>query len=233
MLSIIIPVYNEVKTIDKILKKIIKVRNFKKQIIVIDDGSDDGTVEKLKELDKIYKIDKIIFNKKNKGKGYAIRLGQKRVKEKFTIIQDADLEYDPKDYIKITNILKKKKYKIVYGSRVLGINRYSNNNFTSNIRVFANHILTIISNIINSQNLTDAHTCYKAFETKIFKKIRLKENGFSFCPEITTKISNLRLKIKEVKINYHGRTFKEGKKISFIDGFRALKTLIKYKIFNN
>ena len=212
MLSIIIPVYNEVKTIDKILKKIIKVRNFKKQIIVIDDGSDDGTVEKLKELDKIYKIDKIIFNKKNKGKGYAIRLGQKRVKEKFTIIQDADLEYDPKDYIKITNILKKKKYKIVYGSRVLGINRYSNNNFTSNIRVFANHILTIISNIINSQNLTDAHTCYKAFETKI---------------------SNLRLKIKEVKINYHGRTFKEGKKISFIDGFRALKTLIKYKIFNN
>ena len=233
MLSIIIPVYNEVKTIDKILKKIIKVRNFKKQIIVIDDGSDDGTVEKLKELDKIYKIDKIIFNKKNKGKGYAIRLGQKRVKEKFTIIQDADLEYDPKDYIKITNILKKKKYKIVYGSRVLGINRYSNNNFTSNIRVFANHILTIISNIINSQNLTDAHTCYKAFETKIFKKIRLKENGFSFCPEVTTKISNLRLKIKEVKINYHGRTFKEGKKISFIDGFRALKTLIKYKIFNN
>ncbi len=233
MLSIIIPVYNEVKTIDKILKKIIKVRNFKKQIIVIDDGSDDGTVEKLKKLDKIYKIDKIIFNKKNKGKGYAIRLGQKRVKEKFTIIQDADLEYDPKDYIKITNILKKKKYKIVYGSRVLGINRYSNNNFTSNIRVFANHILTIISNIINSQNLTDAHTCYKAFETKIFKKIRLKENGFSFCPEVTTKISNLRLKIKEVKINYHGRTFKEGKKISFIDGFRALKTLIKYKIFNN
>ena len=211
MLSIIIPVYNEVKTIDKILKKIIKFRNFKKQIIVIDDGSDDGTVEKLKELDKIYKIDKIIFNKKNKGKGYAIRLGQKRVKEKFTIIQDADLEYDPKDYIKITNILKKKKYKIVYGSRVLGINRYSNNNFTSNIRVFANHILTIISNIINSQNLTDAHTCYKAFETKIFKKIRLKENGFSFCPEVTTKISNLRLKIKEVKINYHGRTLKKEK----------------------
>ena len=170
MLSIIIPVYNEVKTIDKILKKIIKVRNFKKQIIVIDDGSDDGTVEKLKELDKIYKIDKIIFNKKNKGKGYAIRLGQKRVKEKFTIIQDADLEYDPKDYIKITNILKKKKYKIVYVS-ILGINRYSNNNFTSNIRVFANHILTIISNIINSQNLTDAHTCYKAFETKYLKKL--------------------------------------------------------------
>ncbi len=233
MLSIIIPVYNEVKTIDKIVKKIIKIKKFKKQIIIVDDGSDDGSVKKLKELKKIYKIDKIIFNKKNKGKGFAIKLAQKKIKEKYTIIQDADLEYDPKDYVKIIETLKKKKYKIVYGSRVLGINRYSNNNFTSNIRVLANHILTIISNIINSQHLTDAHTCYKAFDTKIFKKIKLKEDGFSFCPEVTTKISNLKLKIFEVKISYRGRTYKEGKKISFIDGFRALKTLLKYKIFIN
>ncbi len=230
MLSIIIPVYNEVKTIDKIIAKINKIKNIKKQIIVVDDGSDDGTTEKLKKINKSFKIDKIIYCKNNYGKGHAIRLAQKKIKEKFTLIQDADLEYDPKDYIKIINILKKKNYKIVYGSRVLGINRYSKNNFTSNIRVFANHILTIISNIINSQNLTDAHTCYKAFDTKIFKKIKLEEDGFSFCPEVTTKISNLGLYIYEVRISYQGRDYKSGKKISFMDGFHALWTLIKYKI---
>ena len=230
MLSIIIPVYNEVKTIDKVISQIKKLSNIKKQIIIVDDGSTDGTSEKLKNIKKSFKIDTIIFSKINKGKGHAIKLGKKKVKENFTIIQDADLEYNPKDYNKILKILKQKKYKVVYGSRVLNTKRYSNNNFTSNLRVLANHILTIISNIINSQNLTDAHTCYKAFDSKIFKKIQLKENGFSFCPEITTKISNLHLKIFEVKISYKGRDYKSGKKISFIDGFDALWTLLKYKL---
>ena len=231
-ITILIPVYNEQKTLLKLLKKV----NFLKvehgaEIIVINDGSIDNSKKIIEENEAYY--DRFISYEKNKGKGFAIKLAQKKIKEKYTIIQDADLEYDPKDYVKIIETLKKKKYKIVYGSRVLGINRYSNNNFTSNIRVLANHILTIISNIINSQHLTDAHTCYKAFDTKIFKKIKLKEDGFSFCPEVTTKISNLKLKIFEVKISYRGRTYKEGKKISFIDGFRALKTLLKYKIFIN
>ena len=230
MLSIIIPVYNEVKTIDKVISKIIRVSNIKKQIIIIDDGSNDGTTEKLKYINKKYKIDKIIFSKVNKGKGHAIKLGKKYIKENFTIIQDADLEYNPKDYDKILKVLNQKKYKVVYGSRILNTKRYSNNNFTSNLRVFANHVLTIISNIINSQNLTDAHTCYKAFDSKIFKKINLNDDGFSFCPEITTKISNLKIKIFEVKISYNGRDYKSGKKISFIDGFIALWALIKYKI---
>ncbi len=230
MLSIIIPVYNEVKTIDKVVSKIFEIKNIKKQIIIVDDGSNDGTSIKLKKLKKKYKIDKIIFSKYNRGKGHAIRLGQKFITKKFTIIQDADLEYNPKDYSKILKVLKNKKFKVVYGSRVLNTNRYSNNNFTSNVRVFANHILTIISNVINSQSLTDAHTCYKAFDSKIFKHIKLCENGFSFCPEVTTKISNLNLKIFEVKISYKGRDYKSGKKISFVDGFDALWTLVKYKI---
>jgi glycosyltransferase involved in cell wall biosynthesis len=230
MLSIIIPVYNEVQTIEKILLKIKKIKDIKKQIIIVDDGSTDGTSEKLKVIKSKFKIDKIIFNKKNKGKGHAIKLGKKKIKQKFTIIQDADLEYDPKDYLKILKVLMKNKYRVVYGSRVLNTKRYSNNNFTSNLRVFANHVLTIVSNLINSQNLTDAHTCYKAFDTKVFRKINLKENGFSFCPEITTKISNLGLDIFEVKISYNGRDYKSGKKISFMDGFDALWTLIKYKI---
>ena len=233
MLSIIIPVYNEVKTIDKVIFKIKKLSKIKKQIIIVDDGSTDGTTNLLKKLKKQYKIDNIIFCKENKGKGHAIKLGKKKIKQKFTIIQDADLEYDPKDYLKILKVLMKNKYRVVYGSRVLNTKRYSNNNFTSNIRVFANHVLTIVSNLINSQNLTDAHTCYKAFDTKVFRKINLKENGFSFCPEVTTKVSNLKLQIFEVKISYRGRDYKSGKKISFIDGFAALWTLIKYKILQN
>ncbi len=230
MLSIIIPVFNEVKTIEKIVKKIIQQKKLKKQIIIIDDGSTDGTTEKLKKIKKKYKISTIIFCKKNRGKGYAIRKAKNKISEKFTIIQDADLEYNPKDYKKILSILKKKKIKVVYGSRVLGTNRYLNNNFTSNIRVLANHLLTIFSNIINRQNLTDAHTCYKAFDSKIFKNLILNENGFSFCPEVTTKISNLNLKIAEVKISYNGRSYKQGKKISFYDGIDALLSIIKYKI---
>ena len=229
MLSIIIPVYNEIKTIEKILIKIKKIKKIQKQIIIVDDASNDGTTHLLKKLKKKYKIDKILYNLKNMGKGYSIRRAQKFVSQKFTIIQDADLEYDPKDYQKILDELNKVKFKVVYGSRVLNKNRYKNNNFTSNLRVFANHLLTIMSNIINTQNLTDAHSCYKAFDSKVFKKIKLKENGFSFCPEITTKISNIGLEIIEVEISYKGRTYSEGKKISFKDGIDAVLTLIKYK----
>tara|TARA_B100000787_G_C16165293_1_gene283552 strand:+ start:323 stop:1090 length:768 start_codon:yes stop_codon:yes gene_type:complete len=231
LLSVIIPVFNEKKTIKLIINKVLNITNIKKQLIIVDDGSTDGTVQILKKMSKL-KIDTILFSKKNKGKGHAIKLGQKHVKGDYVIIQDADLEYNPKDYNKIIKILKKKHNKVVYGSRVLNTKRYRSNNFTSNIRVFANHILTILSNIINQQNLTDAHTCYKAFDSKIFKKIKLKENGFSFCPEITTKISNLNIKINEVGISYKGRSFEEGKKISLIDGFDAIKALIKYKFFN-
>ncbi len=231
MLTIIIPVYNELKTIDKIVQKILNLKNLNKQIIIVDDGSNDGTTKKLQKLSKNKKIDKIIFNKINKGKGFAIRAAQKFIKGKFVIIQDADLEYNPKDYLKILRVLERRKFKVVYGSRVLNTNRYRNNNFTSVIRVFANHFLTIFSNLINNQKLTDAHTCYKAFDAKIFKKIKLQERGFAFCPEVNTKISNLNFKISEVKISYNGRTFKEGKKISLIDGFEALIAILRYKYF--
>ena len=229
MLSVIIPVYNEKQTINLIINKVLDIKTIKKQIIIVDDGSTDGTTKILKKISK--KINRIIFSKKNKGKGHAIRLGQKFIKGNYTIIQDADLEYNPKDYNKILKLLKKKNNKVVYGSRVLNTKRYKNNNFTSNIRVFANHVLTVLSNIVNQQNLTDAHTCYKAFDSKLFKKINLIENGFSFCPEITTKISNLNIKIHEIKISYKGRSFNEGKKISLKDGFGAIKTLFKYKFF--
>tara|TARA_B100000674_G_scaffold473803_1_gene465135 strand:- start:93 stop:779 length:687 start_codon:yes stop_codon:yes gene_type:complete len=227
MITVIIPCYNEVKTINTIIDKVYK-QKLKKQIIVVDDFSTDGTREILKKKLK-KKINKIIFHNRNYGKGAAINSAKKFIKGNIIIIQDADLEYSPKDFNQLVKPIKDKKYKVVYGSRVLGKNRYFENEFSSIFRVFANHILTIISNILNNQNLTDAHTCYKVFDAKIFKKIKLEEKGFSFCPEVTTKVSLLNEKIKEVPISYKGRDYSEGKKINFKDGFIALKTLLKYR----
>ena len=227
MITVIIPCYNEIKTISIIIDKVYKQKS-KKQIIVVDDYSTDGTRKILKKkLRK--KIDKIILHNKNYGKGAAINSAKKFIKGNIIIIQDADLEYSPKDFNKLIKPIMDKKYNVVYGSRVLGKNRYFENEFSSIFRVFANHILTIISNILNNRNLTDAHTCYKVFDKKIFKKIKLEEKGFSFCPEVTTKVSRLNEKIKEVPISYKGRDYSEGKKINFKDGFIALKTLLKYR----
>ena len=230
LISIIIPCYNEKNTILKILKKV-KNQKINKQIIVIDDSSTDGTTNILKKNFK-KKGFKLISHKKNLGKGAAIKSAKKYIKGDIVIIQDADLEYDPKDYRKLILPIIKKKTKVVYGSRVLNKKKYSNRNFSSKFRVFANYILTLISNFINSQKLTDAHTCYKVFDAKLFKKIKLQENDFSFCPEITTKVSNLKEKILEVPIKYKGRSYEKGKKIQFKDGFLALKTLFKHKYFN-
>ena len=228
-LTIIIPVYNEIKTIEKLIKKILKI-NIYKQLIIVDDGSSDGTQLVLKKYKKF--INKLIIHKKNRGKGAAIISGQKYVKGKYVAIQDADLEYDPRDLKKIVNEMEKKKLKVMYGSRVLKKNKFKNTqNFTHIVRIWGNIFLTKVSNFFNSQQLTDAHTCYKVFDSKIFRKIRLKEEGFSFCPEITTKISMMNLEIKEFPINYIGRTYQQGKKITAFDGIDALYVLIKYRYF--
>ena len=227
-LSIIIPLYNEKKTIKKLLYKINNLKSFKKEIIVVDDASTDGSVDILRKNRKL--ITKIIYHKKNKGKGAAIKSAKNFISGDVIIIQDADLEYNPNDYIKLLNYIKI-GYKVVYGSRVLGTNRYLLKNFSSFIRIFFNHILTILSNILNNQNLTDAHTCYKMFRSEIFSKIKLEEDDFSFCPEITTKVGLKKIKIKEVSIRYNGRSYEEGKKIKFIDGIKAVYVLFKYRFF--
>jgi dolichol-phosphate mannosyltransferase len=228
-LTFIIPVYNEIKTIEKLIKKILKL-NIKKQIIVIDDGSNDGTEQILRKYKNL--LDKLIIHKKNLGKGAAIKSGQKYVKGKYVAIQDADLEYDPNDLKKIINEMDKNNLKVMYGSRVLNKNTFQNTqNFTHILRIWGNIFLTIISNFFNSQKLTDAHTCYKVFNSRIFKKIKLKEKGFSFCPEITTKISLMNINIKEFPISYNGRTYNQGKKITAFDGLDALYVLLKYRYF--
>ena len=228
-LTIIIPVYNEIKTIEKLLKKVLSI-NIKKQLVIVDDCSNDGTNKILIKYSK--KIDKLIVHKKNKGKGSAIRSAQKYVKGKYVAIQDADLEYNPVDLLKIIKFLKKNKLNIAYGSRVLNKNKYENTqNFTHLIRILGNVFLTKASNIINKQNLTDAHTCYKIFRSDIFRKIKLQENGFAFCPEITTKIAKKKYKIREIPISYKGRTYSQGKKINSFDGLIALYCLLKYRFF--
>jgi len=227
MISIIVPVYNEKNTILKILEKINALKDIKKEIIIVDDCSTDGTREILKNLNNdIYKIH---FHEKNLGKGGAIKSAKKYIEGEIVIIQDADLEYNPNDYKKLIDPILKKEAQVVYGSRVLGKKRYLVQSFSSIYRIFFNHILTIVSNIINQQNLTDAHTCYKTFSYEVFNSIDLQENDFSFCPEITTKIGLKKIQIIEVPIEYCGRSYKEGKKIKLIDGVKALTTLIKYR----
>lgn len=230
-LTVIIPVFNEKNTIETLLQKVFD-NEIIKQIIVVDDCSKDGTRE---IIDKKYKnrIDKIILHEKNLGKGAAIKSAQKYAIGKYTIIQDADLEYNPSDYKILLNEADHKNLDVVYGSRVLNKNMYTNmQNFSHRIRIWGNIFLTYLNNKINNQNLTDAHTCYKLLKTSLFKSIILSENDFSFCPEITTKLSKKKITIHEVPISYLGRTYDEGKKIKATDGIKAIWVLLKYKYFS-
>ena len=226
-LSIIIPLFNEKHTIVKLLSLIEEQTQIDKQIIIVNDCSEDSSLDLVNNF-KFLSEYLILSHDKNLGKGACIKTAQKHIKGDIVLIQDADLEYRPSDYHKLIEPIVNNKTNVVYGSRVLLRSRYGNNNFTSFIRIFINHILTIMSNVLNNQKLTDAHTCYKVCKKSIFEKINLAENGFAFCPEFTSKISNLGEEIIEVPIDYFGRSYAEGKKIKSIDGIKAVTALIKY-----
>jgi glycosyltransferase involved in cell wall biosynthesis len=228
LISIIIPVYNEEKFIKEILVRIDKIKGMHKEVIIVNDKSNDDTLNIIQnQCHGIFT--KLINNDKNMGKGFSVREGIKCATGEIIIIQDADLEYSPKDYFKLVDPIIKKESQVVYGSRVLpGGIRIRPKKIDTKIRIIANAFLTLLSNLLNNQNLTDCHTCYKVFLAELIKKIPLKENGFAFCPEVTAKISKLGVKIKEVPIDYFGRSHNDGKKINFIDGLRAIYAIFKY-----
>ena len=230
LVTIIIPCYNEKNTIKEIIRKILNQKNIKIQIIIVDDCSTDGTVEILKGEIKKY-VSKIIFHQRNMGKGAAIKSAINHIQGDIIIIQDADLEYDPKDYQNLLKPFEDNNINVVYGSRVLGRDKSIKFSLIQKYRIFGNYILTKISNIINNQKLTDAHTCYKIFRKELFIKLQLSENDFSFCPEVTTKLANLNQNIVEVPVSYNGREYKDGKKIRFSDAIIAINVIIKYKFF--
>jgi glycosyltransferase involved in cell wall biosynthesis len=228
-LSVIIPCFNEIKTINQIVEKIKAEKNYTKEIIIIDDFSTDGTRELLKN-EKSNIADKIIFNEKNFGKGYSVRKGINAASGDIILIQDADLEYDPSDYNKLVEPIKNNYADVVYGSRFIGSDERRVLFFWHSV---GNYILTFFSNMLSNLNLTDMENCYKVFNAKIVKNINLKENRFGFEPEITAKLAKLKIRIYEVGVKYYGRTYDDGKKIGWKDGFSAIRCIIIYNLFNN
>ena len=226
--SIIIPCYNEESTIKEIINKINSETSIEKEIIVIDDYSKDKTREIL-ENDLRQNVHKIILNDKNYGKGYSIKKGIENATGDCILIQDADLEYDPTDYNKLLRPIKNGIADVVYGSRFIG---------TSEKRVLyfwhtvGNKFLTLLSNMFSNLNLTDMEVGYKVFKTSVLKEIKLVENRFGFEPEITAKIAKKDIRIYEVGISYFGRKYSEGKKITWKDGFSAIRCIVKYNLFN-
>ena len=230
-LTIIIPVYNEGSTIHFILEKIASVTligDLEKEIIVIDDCSKDDTIEKLEIYQKNNpdQFIELIKHSVNKGKGAAIHTGIKEATGDIIVIQDADLEYDPMEYNLLLNPILSNLADVVYGSRFIGGKPRRILFFWHSI---GNKILTFLSNCFTNLNLSDMETCYKMFRSDIIKSIILKENRFGFEPEVTSKIAKIKdIRIFEVGISYFGRTFNEGKKIGWRDGFRAIYCILKY-----
>lgn len=226
-ISIIIPCYNEQETIGLIIDRILEVDKFSYEIIVIDDFSTDKSRSILEEKLKS-KIDHLILNKKNYGKGYSIKQGIKKATGEIILIQDADLEYNPQDYNKIFKPLLNNTADVVFGSRFIGSGEKRVLYFWHSM---GNTFLTLLSNIFTNLNLTDMECCYKAFRSDVIKNIDLKENRFGFEPEITAKISKKNLRIFEVGVSYFGRKYSEGKKITWKDGFSAIRCILKYNLF--
>ena len=227
-ISIIIPCFNEEKTISLVINKILSNYPGEKEIIVIDDCSNDKTREILKS-DLENKIDKLIFNEKNYGKGFSIRKGINIAEGDVILIQDADLEYDPLDYNKLLKPIEKGVADVVYGSRFLGGEEKRVLYFWHTI---GNKFLTTFSNMFSNLNLTDMEVGYKLFKSNVIKDIDLIENRFGFEPEITAKIAKKKIRIFEVGISYYGRKYEDGKKITWKDGVSALRCIIKYNLFN-
>ena len=230
-ISVIIPCYNEEHTILKVIKSVHESLNrYEYEIILVDDGSTDNTKELLEEYSRSDEKVEVIYHDINSGKGASLRTGFKAAIGDVVIIQDADLEYDPSEYSKLFKPIQDGKADVVYGSRFKSGDAMRVLYFWHKM---GNLFLTGLSNLLTNLNLTDIETCYKVFRKEILDQITIEENRFGFEPEITAKISKIRprIRIYEVGISYYGRTYEEGKKITWIDGFRALYVILKYNLF--
>lgn len=228
-LSVIIPVYNESQTIEVLLQSVLSnPSKIELEVIVVDDFSTDGTRELLKgTLNKF--VTKLCLHDRNQGKGAAIRTGILAASGTIILIQDADLEYDPDEYPKLLQPILDGRADVVYGSRFLSEGPRRVLYFWHKV---GNNLLTLFSNLLTNLDLSDMETCYKVFKSSVIKDIRIQENRFGFEPEITAKIAKKKVRVYEVGISYSGRTYLEGKKIGWKDGFRALYCIIKYNLFS-
>jgi glycosyltransferase involved in cell wall biosynthesis len=232
LLSVVIPVFNEVATVDRLIATVLDV-DVEKEIIVVDDHSTDGTRAALDVLAASHDNIRVIRHEKNRGKGAALRTGFARARGRFVIVQDADLEYDPAEYPKLLQPLVDGIADVVYGSRFIGGESHRVLYFW---HMVGNRWLTLLSNLFTKLNLTDMETCFKAFRREIIQSIRLEEDRYGFEPEITAKLAAYRLggkplRIYEVGVSYHGRSYAEGKKIGWRDGLRALWCIFRYNCF--
>jgi glycosyltransferase involved in cell wall biosynthesis len=226
-LSVIIPCYNELATIERILDAVRASPWPDKEVIVVDDCSRDGTRDLLEGKLRT-KVDRLVLHDRNQGKGAALRTGIAHATGDFVIIQDADLEYDPQQYPRILAPIAEGRADVVFGSRFMGAEPHRVLYFWHRM---GNGLLTLLSNMFTNLNLTDMETCYKAFRREIIQKIKIEENRFGFEPEITAKVARMGVRIFEVGISYYGRTYAEGKKINYKDGLRAIYCVLKYNLF--
>ena len=226
-LSVIIPCYNERATLTELIALVKKSPVRDMEIILVDDCSTDGTTELIRnQIEK--DVDRVIYHTKNMGKGAAIRSGLKYITGDAAIIQDADLEYDPMEYPKLLTPIMDGKADVVYGSRFLGGGPHRVHLFWHYV---GNKFLTLLSNMFTNLNLTDMETCYKMMKAEVVRQIVIEQNRFGMEPEITAKIARLKCRIFEVGVSYYGRTYEEGKKINWKDGFKAIYCILRYGIF--